>query len=111
MNNFRTYELAITNNFRTYELAVQFYRLVSKFKVPYHLRGQLQRAASSVALNLAEGSAKPSPKDRARFYRIALGSFRESVAVLQLLEIHNAELSEIMDKLARHLYKLCKALE
>ncbi len=35
------------NDFRTYELAVQFYRLVSKFKVPCHLKGQLQWAASN----------------------------------------------------------------
>ena len=98
-------------NLRSYELAVQFYRMASKLKVPCHLKGQLQRASSSVALNLAEGSAKPSPKDRARFYRIALGSFRESEAVLHLLEIRNAELDELSDKLARHIYNLCKALE
>jgi four helix bundle protein len=64
-----------------------------------------------VALNLAEGSAKSSPKERARFYRIALGSFRETVAVLDLVNIHSTELDELTDKLARHLYKLCKALE
>ena len=99
------------NRFRSYELSVQFYRMVSLLKVPCHLKGQLQRASSSVALNLAEGSAKPSPKERAKFYRISLGSFRECEAVFHLLQIHNAELSELTDKLARHLYKLCKALE
>ena len=85
--------------------------MVSMVKLPCHLKGQLQRAASSVALNLAEGSAKPSPKERARFYRIALGSFRETVAVLDLVNIHSTQLDELADKLARHLYKLCKALE
>ncbi len=99
------------NRFRTYELAVQFYRRVSSLKVPSHLRGQLQRASSSVALNLAEGSAKPSAKERARFYRISLGSFRESMAVLELLNIQNSELDELTDKLARHLFNLCRALE
>jgi four helix bundle protein len=99
------------NRFRTYELAVRFYRMVSMVKLPCHLKGQLQRAASSVALNSAEGSAKPSPKERARFYRIALGSFRETVAVLDLVNIHSTELNELTDKLARHLYNLCKALE
>ena len=99
------------NRFRTYELAVQFYRRVSMLRLPCHLRGQLQRASSSVALNLAEGSAKPSPKDRARFYRISLGSFRECEAVLHLQNINDGDLNELTDKLSRHLYKLCKALE
>jgi four helix bundle protein len=75
------------------------------------LKEQLQRASSSVALNLAEGSAKPSPKERARYYRIALGSFRECSAILELLEARRPELDELTDSLARHLYKLCKALE
>jgi four helix bundle protein len=62
-------------------------------------------------LNLAEGSAKPSPKERARYYRIALGSFRECSAILELPEARRPDLDELTDSLARHLYKLCKALE
>ena len=85
--------------------------MAAKLRVPAHLKGQLQRASSSVALNLAEGSAKPSPRERAKFYRISLGSFRECEAILQLLDVRNAEISELTDKLARHLYKLCKAIE
>ncbi len=42
-------------NLQCYELAVQFYRLMRIKKIPGPLKGQLQRAASSVALNLAEG--------------------------------------------------------
>ncbi len=63
------------------------------------------------ALNLAEGSAKPSSKERAKFYWISLGSFRECAAILQLISIDDANVLELADKLARHLYKLCKSLE
>ncbi len=98
-------------NLRTHDLAVRFYKMASKVPAPRHLKEQLQRASSSVALNLAEGSAKPSPKERARFYRIALGSFRECGAILELLDFKRNDLAELTDSLARHLYKLCKALE
>jgi four helix bundle protein len=36
-----------------------------------YLADQLQRAATSVPLNIAEGAGEFSPKDKARFYRMA----------------------------------------
>ena len=73
------------HTFRSYQLAVQFYRLAVGVRAPRHLKDQLHRAASSVALNLSEGSAKTSDADRRRFYEIALGSCRECEAVVELL--------------------------
>ena len=93
-------------NFRSYQLAVQFYREATQVKLPYHLREQFLRAASSIALNLAEGSAKGTPKDRARFYRIALGSQRECLAVLDLITQPEIRISGLCDQLGAHLYKL-----
>ena len=61
-----------------------------------------------MALNLSEGSAKRSPADRRRFYEIALGSVRECEAIVELLEAKR--LKEPVDKLARHVYKLVRAL-
>jgi four helix bundle protein len=43
-----------------------------------HVRGQLIRAIMSVPANIAEGSAKRSDREFARFVRIALGSSTES---------------------------------
>ena len=68
------------------------------------------RAASSIALNLSEGSAKSSNADRRRFYEIALGSCRECEAIVELLEPGSQTLKEPVDKLARHVYKLVRAL-
>ena len=48
------------------------------------LRNQLQRAASSVVLNLAEGSGRVG-KDRMHFYRIAYGSCRECQAAVEIV--------------------------
>ncbi len=95
---------------RSYQLAVLFYREAVAQSAPRHLRDQLLRAASSVALNLSEGSAKKSQADRRRFYEIALGSVRESEAIVELLEPNSARLKEPIDILARHVYKLVRAL-
>ena len=61
-------------NFRTYELAVFLYKECQKIKVRNPvIRDQFERASLSIVLNLAEGSGKPSAKDRRRFYSFALG--------------------------------------
>ena len=96
--------------FRSYQLAVQFYRLAQHQKAPGFLKNQLLRAASSIALNLSEGSAKSSPNDRKRFYEIALASTRECEAIVELLEPQAQRLEKPIDVLARHVYKLVRAL-
>ena len=48
-------------------------------------RDQLERASTSVPLNLAEGNAKFSQADRARFLQIAHGSAVECAACLDVL--------------------------
>ncbi len=74
--------------------------------LPSYLKDQLARAASSAALNLAEGSAKPTPKERARFYSIAFASLRETQSILDLADIDDAALAKQSDHLAACLYKL-----
>ena len=62
--------------FKTYQLALNFYRNSQKLHLYSPLKDQFKRAASSIVLNLAEGSAKPTAKDRKKFYYISLGSLR-----------------------------------
>ena len=62
--------------FKTYQLATEFYRNSKRLHLKEPHRSQFRRAVSSIVLNLAEGSAKPTAKDRRKFYYISLGSLR-----------------------------------
>ena len=49
------------------------------------LREQLERASSSIVLNIAEGAGRHSSPDKQRFYEIAKGSATECAAILDVL--------------------------
>jgi four helix bundle protein len=49
------------------------------------VRDQLDRASTSMALNIAEGNGKYTPKDRCRFFDTAHGSALECAAGLDIL--------------------------
>lgn len=97
-------------NFKTYQLAVKNYQTLEKLPLPRHLKDQLLRASSSIALNLAEGSGKFSKKDQRRFYTIAYGSLQETMAIIQLARVQQEYILELK-KLGGHLYKLIKSRE
>ena len=48
-------------------------------------KDQLDRASTSIPLNIAEGNGKFSSKDRARFFEVARGSALECAACLDVL--------------------------
>ena len=48
-------------------------------------KDQLDRASTSIALNIAEGNGKFSAKDRSRFFEVARGSALEYAACLDVL--------------------------
>ena len=75
-------------------------------KQPY--KDQYEKAVLSIALNLAEGSAKESKQDRLRFYEYALGSFKEARTVIQILELES--LYSVAENLGAALYCLCCSL-
>ena len=49
------------------------------------VKDQLDRASTSVPMNIAEGNGKYAPKDRCRFFDIAHGSALECAAGLDIL--------------------------
>jgi four helix bundle protein len=93
------------------ELALEFYHLSSGVRLPLHLRNQFLKAASSIAMNLSEGAAKPTLADRKRFYYISLGSLRECQTILKLQKGVSSELVRKLDFLGICVYRLCKAPE
>ena len=50
-----------------------------------HLKDQLDRAATSVVLDVAEGAREFSPDEKSRFYRIARRSATETAAILHIV--------------------------
>jgi four helix bundle protein len=91
-------------NFRTYQTAKEFHRDCQKLRLKPPYKDQFDRAIFSVVLNIAEGSAKPTKKDRRRFYSIAMGSLRETQAILDILG-HRDQLQK-SDAVAACLYCL-----
>lgn len=92
--------------FRTYQLALEFYRRCQEIKAPGFLKNQLIRAAGSVALNLSEGTAKPTVRERQRIYGIALASLRECQTALELNGTNVPAVLDLADHLGASIYRL-----
>ncbi len=78
---------------RAYQEALQFAAWVEPIieRLPGKLsaRDQLDRASTSIVLNIAEGNGKRSHPDRCRFFDISRGSALESAACLDVLVARN----------------------
>jgi four helix bundle protein len=71
-----------------YRLSREHLQQVARVSLLPRLRDQLDRAADSILLNIAEGMGKPpGSRDRKRFFRIALGSAKECACAWDLLSI------------------------
>src|SRR3972149_4701701 len=76
-------------DFKVYKDSKVFHKkiivLTNKWPTEFkYLTNQLRRAALSILLNIAEGSAKKSDKDFTRYLQTALGSINECVAALDV---------------------------
>lgn len=87
-----------------HKLVLMIYKATKSF--PSHekfsLTGQLQRAAISITSNIAEGFARNSNKEKARFFYTALGSLTEVQNQLLIAKdlsyISQAEFTRIADQ-------------
>ena len=72
-----------------YQEAIAFCGWVGEFLTAISSKAaakdQLDRASTSIPLNIAEGNGKFSSKDRARFFEMARGSALECAACLDVL--------------------------
>jgi four helix bundle protein len=78
---------------RAYQVAVRFCGWVTPqletIPARYAARDQLDRASTSIVLNLAEGNGKRSYPDRCRYFDIARGSALECAACLDVLVVRS----------------------
>lgn len=79
---------------------------------------QLNRAALSIAANIAEGNGRFTKPDRRNFFGISRGSIQECVPLLELAlrrklldETSHSELKDRLEEIARMLSGLIKGLE
>jgi four helix bundle protein len=75
-----------------WNLALEYLDLIYKLaeNLPksedYNLKSQITRAATSIALNIAEGSQGQSDAEQARFLGMAIRSLVETVACQQIIQ-------------------------
>src|SRR3954453_24077161 len=73
-------------------------------------KDQLDRASTSIPLNIAEGNGKFSVKDRARFLEIARGSALECAAALDVLVARKLAVAEQVESAKENLVRIVQML-
>src|SRR4051812_31123258 len=95
-------------DFQAFHLSKDVHQLCKALKLSRYAQDQVLRASMSVALNLAEGSAKRTEPERRRYYNIALASLRECEAIMELEDVTEVELRSKLDHLGAILFKLSR---
>ena len=96
------------------ELVKSVYRATRSFPnyELYGLTSQLRRSALSVASNLAEGSARTTPKDKARFTTISYSSLMEAlnqlIIAFELGYVNEKDYQSIRSQIQTVSYMLCR---
>jgi len=110
--NLEVYKKAFMANTAVYQL------LKTTIALAPYIKNQLGRASLSILLNIAEGSAKFSKRDRKNFYVTARGSVFECSALIGFLYNENEispelknELFASYDEISRILFIMIKNLE
>ncbi len=104
---------------KAYQANQRLYRFLKKDRnIPFYVKNQLGKACLSIILNIAEGSAKFSKKDRRNFFVIARGSAFECSALLSFLHDEGevdidfkTELTMSFEEISKMLFGMIKNLE
>ena len=87
-------------------------------KITRNKRDQLERAAFSIMLNIAEGSGRFTKPDKRNFYIIARGSAFECVAIFDYLKDQNTldekgfnKFYSSLEEISKMLFSLIKVLK
>ncbi len=100
--------------FTVYTKSEEYYQIVLKEvfskKINNNLKDQLQRASTSILLNIAEWSWKYSKADKKNYYITARWSVFECVAIIRILKIEKVISEEVFQKLYNNLEEIGKML-
>src|SRR5437773_8609757 len=97
-----------------YREAINFCGWVGEFLASISAKAaakdQLDRASTSIPLNIAEGNGKFSAKDRARFFEMARGSALECAACLDVLLVRKLTTGEKVEPQKEKLVRIVQML-
>lgn len=104
-----------------YRVALEFHALAGALPLGRglrDLRDQLDRASTSIVLNIAEGAGRRGGPDRARFFAIARGSATECAAILDIVRARalappmvTTRGRSLLVRIVQMLTRLCQRLE
>jgi four helix bundle protein len=77
----------------------------------FNLQSQMERAATSIILNIAEGSTGQSNAEQNRFLGLALRSYLETIACLDIIERQGYLASVALAKVRDHGHELVIKLQ
>jgi len=102
-------------NLQVYQKAVDFAEKTSAIaetfpRGSYYLCDQLNRAALSIATNLAEGNGRYTKADRRNFFIIARGSTQECVPLLEVARRRKFISDDVATKLKDDLEQIAKMI-
>jgi four helix bundle protein len=98
------------------KLVTDIYKLIGTFPntETYALSDQLRRAAISIPSNIAEGTAKASPKEQFHFLEIAYGSLMEITCQLEISYdlgyINQVQLRQLEEEIVM-IYKMLSSMQ
>src|SRR5438105_11663103 len=97
-----------------YREAINFCGWVDEFLASISAKAaakdQLDRASTSIPLNIAEGNGKFSARDRARFFEMARGSTLECAACLDVLLVRKVTKEEPVVAQKEHIVRIVEML-
>jgi four helix bundle protein len=104
-----------------YRVALEFHALAGRLVLGRgfrELRDQLDRASTSIVLNIAEGAGRRGAADRARFFAIARGSATECAAIFDIVRARQLALPTVTSRgrsllvrVVQMLARLCQRLD
>jgi four helix bundle protein len=100
---------------QTYQKALAFADRITSLtesfpRGKFYLADQLNRAAVSIAANIAEGNGRRTPRDRKNFFIVARGSLLECLPLLDIAKRRDLVSSDLHSGLLRDLETVSKML-